>query len=72
MRGAIPSARLTPWPKSSKTARSADQAIDHIVVGLPLQLNGSEGKSAKKARRWAANLAKRLATLSEDESSPDS
>ena len=49
---------------------AADQAIDHIVVGLPLQLNGSEGKSATKARRWAANLVKRLTTLSEDESSP--
>jgi putative Holliday junction resolvase len=44
--------------------------IDHIVVGLPLQLDGSEGKSAKKARRWAANLTRRLTTLGQDESSP--
>jgi putative holliday junction resolvase len=34
--------------------------IDHVVIGLPLLLNGEEGKSAKKARRWAANLVKRL------------
>ncbi|MBB2954912.1 putative Holliday junction resolvase [Bifidobacterium commune] len=34
--------------------------IDLVVIGLPLQLNGEEGKSAKKARRWAGNLVKRL------------
>lgn len=34
--------------------------IDHVVIGLPLLLNGEEGKSAKKARRWAVNLVKRL------------
>jgi putative Holliday junction resolvase len=43
-----------------------DNPISHVVIGLPLQLNGSEGKSAKKARRWAANLAKRLTALSAD------
>jgi putative holliday junction resolvase len=42
--------------------------IDHVVVGLPLMLNGSEGKSAKKARRWASNLVKRLEAASMDES----
>lgn len=30
--------------------------IDLVVIGLPLQLNGEEGKSAKKARRWAGIL----------------
>ncbi|WEV68667.1 Holliday junction resolvase RuvX [Bifidobacterium sp. ESL0775] len=34
--------------------------IDRVVVGLPLLLSGEAGKSAKKARRWAANLSKRL------------
>ncbi|WEV52358.1 Holliday junction resolvase RuvX [Bifidobacterium sp. ESL0798] len=42
--------------------------IDRVVIGLPLLLSGEAGKSAKKARRWAANLAKRLgvAVQSED------
>lgn len=35
-------------------------SIDTVVVGLPLQLNGSEGKSAKKARRWVKALENRL------------
>ncbi|MCI1833080.1 MAG: Holliday junction resolvase RuvX [Bifidobacterium sp.] len=35
--------------------------VSCIVVGLPLMLDGSEGKSARKARRWARNLTKRLA-----------
>lgn len=38
-----------------------DEQVGHIVIGLPLQLDGTEGKSAKKARRWAANLSKRMA-----------
>ena len=37
-----------------------DENVDHVVVGLPLLLSGEEGKSAKKARRWASNLAKRI------------
>ncbi|KFI50530.1 Holliday junction resolvase RuvX [Bifidobacterium biavatii] len=37
-----------------------DESVERVVVGLPLQLDGTEGKSAKKARRWAANLAKRM------------
>lgn len=42
--------------------------IDHVVIGLPLLLSGEEGKSAKKVRRWAVNLRKRLevASLSDD------
>lgn len=46
-----------------------EQHIERIFVGLPLQLNGSEGKSAKKARRWALNLEKRLAELIADDAS---
>ena len=37
-----------------------DESVDHVVIGLPLLLNGEEGKSAKKARRWSVNLEKRL------------
>lgn len=44
-----------------------DEQVTHIVVGLPLQMDGTEGKSAKKARRWAANLEKRLLAQAEDE-----
>ena len=40
-----------------------DETVDHVVVGLPLQLDGTEGRSAKKARRWADNLKKRMSTL---------
>jgi len=43
-----------------------DEQVDHIVIGLPLLLNGDEGKSAKKARRWAANLVKRIDRMIED------
>ena len=28
-----------------------DEQVDHIIIGLPLLMNGDEGKSAKKARR---------------------
>lgn len=38
--------------------------IERVVVGLPLQLDGSEGKSAKKARRWVSNLLKRMQAVS--------
>ena len=44
-----------------------DESVDHVVIGLPLLLNGEEGKSAKKARRWSVNLEKRLHAAVEDE-----
>ncbi|KFF31155.1 Holliday junction resolvase RuvX [Bifidobacterium bombi] len=37
-----------------------DYGVERVVIGLPLLLDGGEGKSAKKARRWATNLVKRL------------
>lgn len=43
-----------------------DEAVDHVVVGLPLMLDGTEGASAKKARRWARNLAGRIERLIEE------
>lgn len=43
-----------------------DEHIDRVIVGLPLLLDGTEGKSAKKARRWASNLANRIERLMED------
>ena len=33
------------------------QAIDHVVVGLPLQLDGTEGRSAKLARQIGSAIA---------------
>lgn len=47
-----------------------DEHVDHVIVGLPLQMDGTEGKSAKKARRWADNLTKRLNLLVDDDQSP--
>ncbi|PST46483.1 Holliday junction resolvase RuvX [Bifidobacterium callitrichos] len=43
-----------------------DEHIDRVIVGLPLLLDGTEGKSAKKARRWASNLVNRIERLMED------
>lgn len=34
------------------------EAIDTFVLGLPKSMNGSEGIAARKARRFAAQLAK--------------
>lgn len=43
-----------------------EEHVDHVIIGLPLQLDGTEGRSAKKARRWANNLQKRMMLLLED------
>ena len=43
-----------------------DEGVDHVVVGLPLQMDGTAGRSAKKARRWADNLKKRMSALLDD------
>lgn len=37
-----------------------DNDVSRVVVGYPLQLDGTEGKSAKKAKRWARALSKKL------------
>lgn len=44
-----------------------DEHVERVVVGLPLQMDGTEGASAKKARRWAKSLDRRLAAEMEDE-----
>ncbi|MEE0653909.1 Holliday junction resolvase RuvX [uncultured Bifidobacterium sp.] len=43
-----------------------DEHVTCVVIGLPLQMDGTEGKSAKKARRWARSLGARLTAESED------
>ena len=43
-----------------KVVRLVEQsAVDRVFIGLPLQLDGSEGRSARKARRWARNFTRR-------------
>ena len=37
-----------------------DNRVDRVVIGLPLDMDGTEGRSAKKARRWSTNLVTRL------------
>ncbi|WP_399552317.1 RuvX/YqgF family protein [uncultured Bifidobacterium sp.] len=34
--------------------------VSRVVIGLPLLLNGEEGSSAHKARRWGRSLGRRL------------
>ncbi|MBS1261910.1 MAG: putative pre-16S rRNA nuclease [Calditrichaeota bacterium] len=34
-----------------------EQNVTQIIVGLPLNMDGSEGRSARRARRFAAELA---------------
>lgn len=38
----------------------ADYAVARVVIGLPLNMDGSEGPAARKARRFGAILADRL------------
>ncbi|QRV02935.1 Holliday junction resolvase RuvX [Arcanobacterium phocisimile] len=35
-----------------------------VIVGLPRNMDGSEGKSATNARRWARRIAKKIAPIS--------
>jgi putative holliday junction resolvase len=35
------------------------EGVDHFLVGLPRQLDGSEGRAAREARQFAAALAQR-------------
>lgn len=39
-------------------AQAAEKAVGIIVVGLPRNMDGSEGESAKNARAFAENLQK--------------
>ncbi len=39
----------------------ADRQVGQIVLGLPLNMNGSEGPAARGARDFAARLSKALA-----------
>ncbi|RKY07328.1 MAG: Holliday junction resolvase RuvX [Planctomycetota bacterium] len=39
---------------------AADQAVDAIVFGLPLNMDGAEGDQAKRVRDFAAELIKQI------------
>lgn len=41
--------------------------VARVMVGYPLQLNGSVGKSASKAARWVKSIRARIASLIEDD-----
>jgi putative holliday junction resolvase len=49
------------WPAllEALAALARDESIDHFVVGLPRQLDGTEGRPAREARRFALALAQR-------------
>ncbi len=40
---------------------ATEEGVERFIVGLPRHLNGSEGRGARDARRFAAALAKRSA-----------
>lgn len=44
-----------------------DENVTRVIIGLPLQLDGTEGKSAKKALRWGKNLLKRMQVLCDED-----
>jgi putative Holliday junction resolvase len=53
--------RPTPDEDAAQLRRIvAANAIDEIVVGLPLDMDGGEGAMAAEARRWASAVAERL------------
>ena len=41
-----------------------DDDIMEVIVGLPLNMDGTEGISARHARVWAGKLARRIAPVS--------
>lgn len=43
--------------------RVATEEIDHVVVGLPLELDGHEGRRARLVRRFVDALSPRLAAI---------
>ncbi|MCH9683486.1 MAG: Holliday junction resolvase RuvX, partial [Deltaproteobacteria bacterium] len=44
-------------------ARIRDREVEQVVVGLPLELDGREGRRAKRVLRLTEVLTERLATL---------
>jgi putative holliday junction resolvase len=42
-----------------------DRRVERVVIGLPRRLDGTEGEAAVQARRFAAELERRVATVIE-------
>lgn len=55
--------RNTTDPIERITAIVAERQVQHILLGLPLRLDGSEGPSAKKVRAFGDQLAAALPDL---------
>jgi putative Holliday junction resolvase len=51
------------WPRDLELLRAivADRQVSRIVLGLPLNMDGSEGPAARGARAFAARLRQELA-----------
>ena len=43
-----------------------DEEVTRVIVGLPLLMDGTDGPSAKKARRWVQQLTMRMARYGMD------
>jgi len=64
--GARPLATIARRPTLAADAEAlaaivAANSIDEIVVGLPLDMDGGEGRKAAEARQWAVAVASRVA-----------
>lgn len=49
----VPAAAIEPI-----AALCVEREVDRVVVGLPLNMDGTEGEMAKEVRAWAARLAR--------------
>jgi len=49
--------RVVRWDLEQVAARLAGREVTRVVVGLPLNMDGSEGPAARQARAFAARLA---------------
>jgi putative Holliday junction resolvase len=52
--------RVVRWDLEQVAARLAGREVTRVVVGLPLNMDGSEGPAARQARAFAARLATEL------------
>lgn len=59
----LPPLKRASWKKLLQDVRDLIESFDArtIVVGLPLNMDGSEGKAAQKVRQLAFNLARSVA-----------
>ena len=52
--------RIVRWDLEQVAARLAGREVTRVVVGLPLNMDGSEGPAARQARAFAARLGTEL------------